>query len=78
MTGVPTVVYRAIDVGLAAAFVGLAVLGLVLIGLAVSLDASLLERVVTLILGAGGLLIGAGYFASIARHKVGAGGGQAG
>lgn len=56
-----TVSQWVITAGLLAGFVGLAVLGIALISMAVTLPAGILNRVVVFILGVGGLLVGVGY-----------------
>lgn len=60
-----TVGTTAIQVALAVGFIGIGVLGLTLLGLAVTLPATLLERIVVVILGVGGIVIGFGYLQTV-------------
>lgn len=57
-----------VNLGLAAAFVGLAVFGVVLVGMALSLPGAILKRIAVAVLGVGGIVIGGGYLRQILRR----------
>lgn len=54
-----------VRIGLVMAFVGLGVLGIVLLGMAVTLPGSILHRLAVVVLGVGGIVIALGYVQTI-------------
>lgn len=60
-----TVGTTAIQVALAVGFIGIGLLGITLLGLAVTFPATLLERIVVVILGIGAIVIAIGYLQTV-------------